>query len=243
MKSANAPCGSWYFFGGQTTTLHQTRVLAHYWQEIAIHVEDPGIEPVVGLGVTHHSAPTSMYWRGDRTNAVLEERGARYCEFLNVQTGYPRPAWIRDRDGTRRMGRCWTTPVHFPLEGSTSDTDLRYFDQRSDRFRELVAAGGHCIIGTHPDLNQKLMELVLAREDVSDIWFDSVDNVVERCRKVMAHGAIRSVASPDGGVALLSGESLADLQVEIREAGSVDVKRLTLQLEGGRARSLDLAAD
>ena len=43
-------------------------------------------------------------------------------------------------------------PIHFPLEGSTHDVDLSYFDLLAERFPETAAAGGHVIVGTHPDL-------------------------------------------------------------------------------------------
>jgi acetyltransferase-like isoleucine patch superfamily enzyme len=239
---ANAPCGSWYYFGGCAPTEGQARHLTGNWQEIGIHAEDPQTDPVAGLGVTHHSAPTSMYWRGSRTNSVLDERGAEYCEFLNAQTGTPRPAWIRGEDVPSRLGKCWTTPIHFPLEGSTSDVGLAYFDERLDRFRELLSTGGHCIVGTHPDLNQDLMEQLLRREDVANVWFATVGAVIKRCRQVMSPGAIRCVPDPSGGIALLSRESLADIHVTIRSFGSDEVKNLNLQLAAGQPRPLDVEA-
>lgn len=241
-KVAKGPCGSWYFFTGRADNAVNARQLGQFWQEIAIHAEDPQSDPVTGLGVTHHSAPTSMYWRGDRTNEALDERGAEYCEFFTAQTGYPRPGWIRGADGAGRLATSWTTPIHFPLEGSTSDTDLDYFDQRLDCFRHLMATGGHCIIGTHPDLDQSLMEKLLTRENVDDVWFATVGNVVKRCQQVMTYGAITCTSHPSGGIALLSNESLADVQVELLFFGSREVRSRSLQLEGGRPRELESEA-
>ena len=237
-KLANSPCGSWYFFDGKPDNEAQLEHLNRFSQEVGLHVQDPCSDPVADLGVTHHSAPTSLYWRGDKTNATLNDRGAKYCEFLNVQTGYPRPVWICDTSGTETIGTAWTTPIHFPLEGSTTDTDLAYFDQRLCAFRELMKAGGHCIIATHPDLNQSLMNELIVREKLEKVWFAPVGTVVERCRKTMQYGAIRCTTTAEGEIALISDTSLADVQVQILHFGTQKIKSLNLQLEAGYPRAI-----
>lgn len=238
IRFANAACGSWYYFQGRPPSEGQERQLAQHWQEVAIHVEHPDSEPVAGLGATHHSAPTSAYWRGDGTNRLLDERGAVYCEFLGVQTAVPRPAWIGGPGGEGRLGSVWTTPIHFPLEGSTSDTDLSYFDARRKQFERLAASGGHCIIGTHPDLNQELFDQLLRRGGLHGAWFAPVGKVVERCRQLLSYGAVSCVRHPDGHIALLSRDTVADVRVEVWEPDSGVVQALTLQLAAGQPRPL-----
>ena len=103
-----------------------------------------------------HSAPSSAYWQGDETIGHHEREGAIYGEMLESQLGIPHRVWLAD-DGAPRASASWMLPIHFPLEGSTSDTDLRYFDRLCPQFRTLLESGGHVIVGSHPDLNQQLL--------------------------------------------------------------------------------------
>lgn len=227
-RFANASCGSWYYFADDPAREVQADQLRKGAQEIGLHLQAPR-EALPGLGVTHHSAPTSDYWRGDTANAVLDKAGADYCEFLAAQTPTPRPAWIAGDGG--RLGRTWTTPIYFPLEGDTANRTLDYFDRLGGEFRAVLACGGHAIVGSHPDVDQQPLADLLQREDFSGVWFATVGDVVARCRRVLEPGAICAFAGTQGAIALRSKEPVSDLVVEVwrpeKATPDVEVVQLT----------------
>ena len=224
-------CMSWYHFADDPNREAQGDRLRRQSCEAGIHAQTP-TDAVPGLGVTHHSAPTSDYWRGDATNHALDGTAAGYGEFLAMQTLVPRPAWLPDGNGGR-VGRLWTTPIHFPLEGTTDDRSLAYFDRLVDEFRDVLARGGHAIVATHPDLNQKPLQDLLAREDLTTVWAATVGDVVERCRRVLAPGAVM-VTNEAHGLGLRATSDVSDLVVEVWRPGEVVPETEVVQLAGGR---------
>lgn len=228
-KAAGAPCGSWYFFADDPSRSALAIQLRESAQEIGLHLQST-CEALPGFGVTHHSAPTSDYWRGDATNAMLDRQGAIYGEFLAAQTPAPRPAWIVDERGGRR-GDLWITPIYFPLEGSTSNHTLEYFDQLIGEFREAVSSGGHVIIGSHPDVDQRPLIELLMREDFSQVWFASVRDVVERCRNVLEPGRIRIEWGPEDCVHLWSDHPLANITIEVWRSDEVTPRTIVQKVQ------------
>jgi len=228
IRLAKAALGSWYYFSGHPDLGKQAGILGRHWQEQAIHAQAPQ-DALPGRGVTHHSAPTSQYWRGDGTSESLARRGASYGEFLASCLHTPRP-WL----GADPSQACalWLTPLHFPLEGSTSDVDLGYFDQLLTEFREVLASGGHAIIGSHPDLNQQLLSALFEREDFGNVWMANVAEVVARCRRVLGLGQISVVAGKEEDMpCLYSAQSIGDLAVECWLPGHENPVLHTLQLQ------------
>lgn len=231
-RTAGVAFGSWYYFARDPQRTSQASQLASLGQEIGIHAETPA-DAAAGLGVTHHSAPTSEYWRGDSTMIAIDRAGASYGEFLAHQVFVPRPAWLPNHAG--RLGRTWITPLYFPLEGSTRDRGLAYFDRLLLQFRDLLRRGGHAIIGSHPDLDQSGLPELLQRENLPALWMAPVGTVVERCRHVLTPGNIVFTTTvPDGAPALLAERDITDLNVEIFQPESPDPFQVALQLVAGR---------
>jgi len=229
-RYTNAACASWYYFSSHSDMQAQSKFLARHWQERGIHAE-LATDAHAGLGITHHSAPTSDYWCGDGTNRDLERTGARYCEFMASSLHTPRPAW----DGKNRgIGNIWLTPLHFPLEGSTRDINLHYFDKLLPYFRGVINSGGYAIIGSHPDLNQNILIRLLKRENTTDVWFATVHDVVERCKRVMAYGEVFTAQSGS----LCAKSNIADLAVEYWQAGCDTPQELSLQMKAGKTRQI-----
>lgn len=228
-RYANSPCASWYFFAQDTALERQSSLLQRHWQERGIHALKCA-DSRSGLGVTHHSAPTSEYWQGSRTVAALAASGASYGEFLAAGLGTPRPAWVPDADANVALQAFWVTPLHFPLEGSTHDTTLAYFDRLLSQFHERLQSGGHAIIGSHPDLNQDILVELLKRERRPNLWFATIDEVVSRCRQVMEYGQV-GVQVTEGVVQLCSRSPLADLTVEVWTDGAASPEIRCLQLK------------
>ena len=191
---------------------------------------------MAGCGVTHHSASGSEYWRGRTTIEALEAGGADFGEMLAGQLSRPRPAWIGDHDAGRPTS-IWLTPIHFPLEGSTDDGDLTYFDRRLDEFRRLLADGGHVIVGSHPDLNQDLLRQLLDREDLADAWCAPVGMVVQRCRQLMSCGAVSVVGLTENRLSLVARHTIADVRIEI-DTPTSGTRVICTQLNAGIPRTL-----
>lgn len=233
-RHAGGPCASWYYFAGNRRLQTQSRQLTRLGQEIGVHVETAD-EARPGLGVTHHSAPTSDYWRGDATNAALERAGASYCEFLAAQMPTPRPAWIVEPSGSGHFSAMWTTPIYFPMEGSTSDSGLEYFDRLVDEFRGTISGEGHAILGSHPDLDQAPLIELLSREDFSRTWFAPIGQVVDRCRRVLGYGEVVTVGDArDGEIALRSRFPLAGVVIEIWRPDAAGPQTRTIELPRSR---------
>jgi hypothetical protein len=110
----------------------------------------------------------------------------------------------------------------------------------------MLAQGGHVIIGSHPDLNQSLLEKLLERESLSrmDIWFASVRQVVDRCRKVLGYGQIATVRSSNEDHLLLESRyHIADLAVEVWRPGASEPSIATVQLLPGKPRPVGVLPD
>ncbi len=236
-KYANAACASWYYFNEHPDIPGQSRYLLRHWQEIGIHAELAS-DANAGLGITHHSAPTSDYWRGDRMNQELGNSGASYCEFMASSLQTPRPSLRNDEQVA--LGDIWLTPLHFPLEGSTRDVSLDYFDKLLPYFRSVLMSGGYAIIGSHPDLNQNILIQLLERENTKDVWFATVRDVVDRCKRVMLYGEVFVVHS-GAELALCAKTDIADLAVEYWQPGEVLPREVSLQLKAGKPRQIKIS--
>ncbi len=234
-RYTNAACASWYYFPDHRDKARQEPQLKRHWQEIGLHIESVK-DAEEGAGVTHHSSPKAEYWRGDDTNRIMNKVGVSYCEFLAARLTTPRPAWVVDgQNGS--IGKTWTTPLHFPLEGSTNDKDLSYFDGLLDEFHSVFSNGGHAIIGSHPDLDQSNMKKLLKREDLSEVWFATVSNVIARCRKVMTPGNVIAFSREDS-IVLFSNKHIADLAIEIWQPGAALPQIKDTQLIGSLPREV-----
>jgi hypothetical protein len=156
----------------------------------------------------------------------------------------PRP-WLggdaMPDEGRLRAEAMFLVPIHFPLEGGTSDRDLSYFDAMLPSFRARLARGGHAIIGTHPDLEHGLLSELLQREDVSFVWLAPVETVVGRVRDIALKARIRSVEGSDqcAAINLVSDISMADVQVDLCWGDGCE--RRTLQFVAGVPRGVPFA--
>ena len=172
--------GSWFYFANSPDRRSQAPLLEACDQEVGLHVVRAS-EALPGYGVTHHSSALSDYWRGEASLSELAAKRAVYGEYLAQQTPTPRPFLLESDFGPESL---WLTSVSFPLEGSTADTSLAYFDRLAAQFEEQLAGGGHAIVGTHPDLKQGLLDELAGRYELTSCWFASVGDVVERYRSV-----------------------------------------------------------
>jgi hypothetical protein len=226
------PCGSWYFRAGDNCIETVAPFLERYWQEVGYHLSSD-TEAVADAGATYHSAPTSDYWRAALSVEGLKRANALYGEFMIKAINTPREIWTPASPIPAVVG----TPLHFPLEGGTDDDGLAYFDRLLTYFRNRLAAGGHAIIASHPDLNQTLLEKLAEREDLTGVWLQTIQNVIVRHQAVMSYGSI-TVAGWDQDVPLLvSKHHLADVKVEIRPAG-LPAENFVVQLRRGIPRPL-----
>lgn len=236
------PCAGWYAIPGTPHGRHVETTLRRHMQEIGVHGVSASHAEVRGQGVTMHSAPASEYWRGRCTLDGHARAGAAYTEMMSTPMDRPQPAWLPDESGFPAASDLWMTPLHFPLEGSTRDADLAYFDRLRDRFLATIARGGHVIIGSHPDLNQHLLIELIERRELADLWCTNPRDVVERCRRLLSPGAVTMVrVEDDDRPRLLARESTADVVVRI-EARDQPARLHTLQLVAGQPRPLDVAS-
>ncbi|MEM9443164.1 MAG: hypothetical protein AAGA73_22205, partial [Pseudomonadota bacterium] len=239
-RLANAAFGTWYFRRDDPDEKRFAPLLSTYAQAQAKHIEATD-EVVKGVGVTHHSAPTSSYWEGDSTSVSLSERQAAYGEFHATELPTARPAWLANDSGNGSLdysSECLIlTPLHFPLEGGTDDQNLAYFDQRIEAFRQRLENGGHAIVGTHPDLNQEPLEELFKRESLSRVWFTTVEAAIQRQRLLSdVH-----LVSQDNCPCLLSKHSIADLKIVYWHPDDSQTEHI-LQLLPGRPRPLPVQA-
>jgi hypothetical protein len=224
-------CGSWYFFTAAPFNERVKGLVQAYDQEYGIHTHRAN-EQVSGWGVTAHSGAGSEYWRGRATIEQLQSSGAEYAEAMIACFPLPRPGWLSDK-----KSHLWLTPLHFPLEGSTADTDTSYFDQRLAAFRRQRDVGGLVIIGTHPDCAETILDEVLGREDLAQVWATTVGNAVERVRSIMDYGAIELgvFAENPSNFCLRSRHTLADVSVIVFPPGQDRGQELILHLNAGVA--------
>ncbi len=238
-KHANAACGSWYFLKGAPHNDHVEHVLNYWNQEYAVHtcLADDAIE---GRGVTAHSGPQSRYWYGREYLIALEARAAAYAEAIVTNFSTARPGWLASNgEEPVRCTEIWLTPLHYPLEGG-GQTDTSYFDQRLASFRRQIAAGGHVIIGSHPDCDQGVLDAVLSREDLSRAWAVPVRQAVDRVRALRGAEGLELLTDPaePGSCYLRSARYLADVAVELWRPGQSEPVVEVLQLNASIARRL-----
>lgn len=233
----NNSLGSWFFFQGEPKYSDQVRLLQQYNQEVGLHSKFLEKEVFSGIGVTHHSSPISSYWRARDSESALHKGNAKYGESLIFNSILPAPYLQNNVDEGFRFDSIWKTPLHFPLEGSTTDIDLTYFDKLQTSYLKSIGEGGHIIIGTHPDLNQDIMKHALERLDLEKFWCVPVAQVVSRCKSTMTSGNI-SCTSTEHGIEFCSKKSISDLNVTVKfEEKEYQHK---LQLVSGNVRSLIL---
>ena len=159
--------------------------------------------------------------------------------MLASQFGLPRQGLISSDDGTLRRTNLHLLPLHFPLEGSTIDTDLSYFDRRAVECNRLLAQGGHVIVGTHPDLPTALLERLFEQEPFSQYWPATVAEVVDRVARVRAPGAIQARFDEEGEWFLRAKNHVLDLAIEVIPPGEPPTG-LVLHLPPGHERQLKL---
>lgn len=213
----NGACGSWYFIPGLALNERIKNHVGLYLQEAAVHATALG-QSVAGEGTTYHSGPGACYWGGRPTVEDLEQGKAAYGENLFCQSAVPGSVWLNGESEGRRSKE-WLVPTHFPLEGSTSDESLEYFDQLKDPFEELLRLGGQVIIGSHPDLNQDILEDLLKRLNGWKIWPVTVEGAVDRCKRLFSYGAVTCVRVPGKeGYFLRAQKTVGDVGVRIYDA-------------------------
>lgn len=208
-----ATSGSWYFSPNDPSTEKWKVVLEYYGQEVGIHALKAK-DAQTGIGITHHSAPSSEYWQGDVTMQSLNQNGALYGEFLGNLVPIPRPMLIEAETGERVRSQTFFTGPGFPLEGSTADTNLDYFDRLIHRFHEQLGRGGHAVIITHPDLNMNLLDDLLQREHLENVWISSTKEIVSRVGEIMNYGVLLS-ATRAGGVDIWSESQLKEVHFSL----------------------------
>jgi acetyltransferase-like isoleucine patch superfamily enzyme len=237
------PCGSWYAIPGTEHGVRIAGVLEQHVQELAVHGIAADHPEVRGHGLTMHSAPGSAYWRGESTLVAAARAGAGYAELLSGSLDRPQPLWLDEPVGaTFPSVALWVTPLHFPLEGSTNDVDLSYFDRLIEPFRARLRRGGHVIIGSHPDLQQETLATLAEREHLVDCWCAPVGDVVERCRRLLAPGAVTLVHRVgEQAPTLLARATVADVAVAV-ERPNGDRTITTLQLCAGQPRLIESPA-
>lgn len=235
-RACNSACASWYFIPGETHSPAVSEIARRSLQERGVHALGVGGQ-AGGQGVTFHSGLRSDFWQGEKSVRWLEDTDALYGEMMSSQIGRPRPVWLENPKGGR-MSRVWLLPVRFPLEGSTSETTLEYFDRLGTSFDRLLQSGGHAVVVSHPDLEHGLIEALTGRLDMARLWCAPVARVVDRCRALFEYGAVSAVHDPDGGMALVSRRSVADVRVEIHVPGQGRPSQRTVQLCAGWPRTV-----
>ncbi len=235
-------CGTWYYFPDDPERLTQSALLNNMEQEIGLHLVEGG-QAEAGIGITHHSSPTSEYWRGDGSTLMLYEARSQYGEFLCLQLPTCRPLWHTQLMGcsdVRSVEIPWLIPLNFPLEGSTSDESLEYFDKRLEEFRRQIDEGGHAIIATHPDLNQELLARLAAREDLDNVWFASTEEVLRRYIQIATPGHFTCTTLSSSRVVLSSWVDVESIGFEIFSTQGVQRNVESIGVTSGETYSIDI---
>lgn len=241
---------SWYFFPGETAQRSQQRLLRAREQETGWHLTDTSenLSYGSGAGASHHSSAGSEYWRGQSSSAALDGAGFSYGEFLGGQFSVERPALLasrRDDVDSVRIGGLWLVPISYPLEGSTKDVSLRYFDELLQSFRDQLENGGHVIVTSHPDLNQDLLAQLVTREKLANTWVCTVAEAVERVKLLVA-GTIDVTTSERDRIRLAASANVPGFDLLVKnESGAQEVIGVQA-MRAGEVREIrlhDVAAD
>jgi acetyltransferase-like isoleucine patch superfamily enzyme len=233
----NSNCGSWYLIPKNDLNERVRNFTKLFLQENGLHattISDLNDH----VGITFHSGPGAMYWRGRATIIELENANVKYGEMFASQLIMPKPIWIEGGEYSHKSF-IWFLPIHFPLEGTTKDVTLEYFDKLIDEFRELIGIGGYAIIASHPDLNQKLLIELLQREKLKNIWFASISQVVDRCQKLLDYGSLSIVLDSEGIPCLKSKNSISDVHVQVYQPEETQPHEYCLQLNAGMPRRIN----
>ena len=126
----NSACGSWYRIDGTPFGDRLSELLPRFLQEVGVHALRCD-KPMAGQGVTHHSAPNSQYWRGQRTIEGIERAQSRLRRDARRTTEHPAP------------GMAWGSRARASDAGATDAVAFsdRGLDERAG-FDLLRSAGG-----------------------------------------------------------------------------------------------------
>lgn len=241
----NAPCATWYFRGNNSDYDVLNSILTRHWQESGRHVETLD-EKVFNEGATHHSSPSSCYWKGAESLQKLFDNGACYTEFLITDIGVPKQVFYLEENNKRdKKNPFYLIPLHFPLEGGTKDKDLVYFDKLIDYFHEKLVNGDHIIIGSHPDLSQSLLDQVVIRENLSGVWFATIEDVIKRIEELFFKAKIiktNNVENSERSITLVSSKTIANVQIEIISKGNI-IQSEVVQFNANAPRTIPLEVD
>lgn len=234
-----AAAGSWYFIPGAAHNGAVRGVLKYWNQEYGLHAtaagqEECDVAAVLDTGVTMHSSNRSEYWRGRPTLDGARQTGARYAE--SMLSMHRLPQLDDSGHGPRPL---WLTPLHFPLEGSTSDTDTSYFWRRASAIRRQIARGGFVIIGSHPDCDPLVLDRALAEIGLEGAWCATVGDVVARVARLQGPDAL-AVSEAAGTVVLIPRHCIADVTVETLRPDQNVWRAWHIQLQAGAPRALRL---
>lgn len=229
-------CATWFLLPGSAYNDRLNKLLPLYLQDIGLHAVDSA-ELKSGQGATFHSAPGAEYWRGALTVTAANQAETIYSEMLSTQLSVPRPVLIEENNSLHFTGT-WYLPLHFPLEGSTADDTTAYFDRLAVYYKELLASGGHLILGSHPDLNQNILKEIVRRDQLGSSWCVTTETAVDRCKAVLGYGNISIGSFSDKQITLSSKNTVADLHVVVDwPAGAAE--DFCLQLNKGMPRTIE----
>jgi uncharacterized protein YcbX len=93
------------------------------------------------------------------------------------------------------------------------------------------------VIGTHPDVAEPLLELLLRRENFREAWATSVSRAVARTMLVMGHGSIQASCDADS-IRLWCASHIADLALDVLTPNGARCT-LTTQLQARAERRID----
>ena len=151
-----------------------------------------------------------------------------YAEQMVFSAESPRPAWL----GTR-ASKIWCFPLHFPIEGSTSDQDLSYFGRLIEECLRLRNLGGHVILGAHPDCKPELVRDAVRAVELESGWAAPLAEVLERARSIRGVGALQALTHGEG-VSVKASENIRSMEFDLTcPALGLDAARVVLDLRPG----------
>ena len=196
------------------------------------------------IGLSHHSSPTTDYWRGQTSIYKSRSHSVAYTESLFVRFPEPQLYLLIKNNEKKETDTCdndlWVSPIHFPLESSTKDNDLAYFDRLLDQFREVKKNNEHIIIGSHPDVDQTILRQLIEREGFEDLWHATILDVVKRTKSI--NDDIIFSGYRNGVALLVSQEGLSDVAIKHFESDG-NLKETYHQLMPGYAREISEPAE